>query len=127
MLLEYFVLTKCEIARDDHPEWLENLLVIMKNPETWYMNIKELSSLTYFSHEHLSRLFKKHMGINLVKYFTQLKMEYASHMLISTNYSITYIASKVGFNDHSNFTKVFKEFTGFTPREYKNKALIAVR
>ena len=121
MLLEYFVLTKSKIVYDDHPEWLKNLLMIMKNPETWDMNIKELSSLTYFSHEHLSRLFKKHMGTNLVKYLAQLKMEYASHMLTSTNYPITYIASKVGYNNSSNFTKVFKEFTGFTPREYKAK------
>ena len=123
MLLEYFALTKSPIVQDNHPEWLKNLLMIMKNPETWYMNIKEFSSAIYFSYEHLSRLFKKHMGVNLVTYFTQLKMEYASHMLTSTNYPITYIAQKVGYSSHSNFTKTFKNFTGFTPREYKNQIL----
>ena len=41
-------------------------------------------------------------------------------MLDSGSYSISEIASALGFNDYFYFLKTFKRVTGLTPKQYKH-------
>jgi AraC-like DNA-binding protein len=50
-----------------------------------------------------------------------LRMEEAKKILNTTSDSITIVASSLGFYDQSHFTRIFKQFTGFTPKEYQKK------
>ena len=67
---------------------------------------------------YLSKLFRKHMGINFTEYLTQLRIDHAKHLLQEGNKSIKEVAYAVGFNSQSYFSKIFKKYTGTAPSEY---------
>ena len=68
---------------------------------------------------YLSQVFKKETGKTFLKYVTDLRIEKAKAMLDSGNYSISEIASALGFNDYFYFLKTFKRVTGLTPKQYR--------
>jgi len=74
-------------------------------------------SKSYFSHS-----FKNYTGKNLRKYLTDIRLNYARHLLKHSNLSVTQIAFSVGYNDSNYFSNVFKHNIGVSPLLYrKNK------
>ncbi|WP_226799835.1 helix-turn-helix domain-containing protein [Bacillus thuringiensis] len=49
------------------------------------------------------------------------KIEEAKKLLTLTNHSLLDISTLLNFNNQSYFTKVFKEYTGITPKQYRNQ------
>ncbi len=70
---------------------------------------------------HLSRTFKKELGMTLTNYINQLRIEEAKYLLDSSNESITEIASSVGYNDPNYFSKVFTKLEHVTPLDYRKR------
>lgn len=84
------------------------------------ITIPQLAKLVDLRPGYLSQLFKKEVGIPLSKYIQREKIEEAKKLLILTDYSLADICSRLNFNDQSYFTKVFKKFTGVTPKQYRD-------
>lgn len=82
--------------------------------------IDEIADHFYISKYHLCRSFSKNMGIPLISYLNTVKVRAACDMLQRKTYTITEIALQSGFNSSAYFCKVFKQETGFSPREYKS-------
>ena len=72
------------------------------------------------SSNHFSYIFKQGVGVNFIKYLTNVRVDYARELLRTTDLSGAQIAEKVGFNDPNYFSVVFKKICGMTPREYRN-------
>ena len=68
---------------------------------------------------YLSMLFKHVTGLTFRDYLNKVRVEEAKRLLISTDYQIMEIAVACGFNDQSYFTKVFKKYTGLSPRNFR--------
>jgi AraC-like DNA-binding protein/ligand-binding sensor protein len=83
------------------------------------IGLKEIANAAGLSASYFSSIFKEEMGENLSNYLNRLRVEKAAAMLISTNMSISGIASACGFEDQSWFSKIFKNNTGFTPGKYR--------
>lgn len=60
------------------------------------------------------------MGITPREYINSLKVEYAKNMLLDENYNITDVAFDLNFSSSNYFSSVFKQFTGFTPSQYRD-------
>lgn len=69
---------------------------------------------------HLSKLFKKELSINFSQYLLKLRMEEAKYLLKNTEDSIQIISSKVGYNYPTYFRKVFGNYTGMSPSQYRS-------
>ncbi len=67
----------------------------------------------------LSQLFKKETGRNFLDYLTEIRMEKAKEMLRGSNQKIYEIANAIGYRDIQYFRKLFKKWTGYTPKEYR--------
>jgi len=72
------------------------------------------------SKSYLSLLFKQETGINFSKYLMDYRVEEAKKLLSETNMHIYEVAGKVGFPNPYYFSKVFKDVTGFTCKDFKN-------
>lgn len=83
--------------------------------------VEDLAKLIYVNDQHLMRIFKKSTGQSVTEYITQRRIILASHLLKSSDYSINFIADCVGCENYSYFTKLFKKYTGYTPREYRTR------
>ena len=68
---------------------------------------------------YLSSLFSQHMGVTLIDYLNEVRIDHAC-VYLKQNYFKTYeIAYKVGYRDEKYFSKVFRKVKGMTPSEYK--------
>lgn len=65
--------------------------------------------------------FKKHTGFAPLQYFLRMKIEKAKDLLISSDIQIKQIAYHLGFNSDHYFCRVFKTFTGLSPKEFQKK------
>lgn len=68
----------------------------------------------------LRKLFKQQVGVSLNKYLTNLRINKAKALMCS-DLQIGDISEMVGFQDQLYFSRVFKQSTGLSPREYKNQ------
>ena len=78
-----------------------------------------LADMVYLSADHLARVFKKETGETLVKYITDKRIHAAKELLSDTKTPISQVASEVGYDNYSYFTKIFKEKTGYSPGDYR--------
>jgi len=65
--------------------------------------------------------FKRQTGMNLSDFIKLKKIQEAQELLYETNQSLAMISNYLGFSSQSHFTRVFKEITGITPKEYRDK------
>lgn len=80
---------------------------------------KDVANAVYLNPEYLSRLFQKEKGMTLSEYILQQKMNIAKQLLKTTNFSVTIVASKVGYTNFSHFAKSFKKVFGISPSEFR--------
>jgi YSIRK-targeted surface antigen transcriptional regulator len=91
-----------------------------------YENISlcDLSKHTSLSMNYLSELFKKEVGIPISQYIQSERIEEAKKLLISSNYSLLDISAWLQFYDQSHFTRLFKKYTGVSPKKYRDNNFI---
>ncbi len=70
------------------------------------------------SKSQLYRKLKQITNHTTSEYITMIKINKATSLLNSKNYTIDEVAYRTGFNSHSYFSKCFKKIHGQTPKEY---------
>lgn len=74
------------------------------------------------SQTYLSRLFRKYSDTTFNAYLTRRRIEAALKLLQEhPDFLLRDIAACVGYEDASYFSKVFHQYTGFSPSQYTNK------
>lgn len=74
-----------------------------------------------YSTSYLSQQFKNVYGISFTKYRNRIRLEKAKELLLQSDASVTEVAASVGYNDISYFTRIFKQYTKETPRDFRKK------
>lgn len=84
------------------------------------LSLNVLSDVACYSPFHLHRLFKSIANETLNNYITRKRIERSASMLIhNSEYSITDISEKFGFNTISVYSRAFKNFYGISPTEFR--------
>lgn len=68
---------------------------------------------------YLSRYFKEKTNMTFGEYDKQLKMERAQELLLTTNMKTYEIAYQLGYKSVQHFSRIFKEYSGMTPMDYR--------
>ncbi|PFD97851.1 AraC family transcriptional regulator [Bacillus cereus] len=87
------------------------------------ITLSQLAEFVSMHPNYLSVLFKKEVGVSLREYIQREKIEEAKKLIFYTKHSMSEIYTLLHFYDQSYFIKVFKKFTGMTPRQFKNKGV----
>jgi len=74
-----------------------------------------------FSESSLKRLVQQTCGQSPLAYFTELKIAQAEWLILHSSMNMTQIAQQLGFSSVHYFSRVFRQKTGMTPSEFKNK------
>lgn len=70
---------------------------------------------------HISRIFKKQTGEQLIQYINRRKMQEAAELMLQTDLKIKDVAAAVGMKDPFYFNKVFHHYYHMSPRQYRNR------
>lgn len=88
------------------------------------LSINKMADEVYLSTTYLSSLFKQEMGVTINRYLTDIRIEYAKTLLLDQSLKLYQIADMVGYEDSAYFTRIFKNQTGFTPKEYREQKIL---
>ena len=83
------------------------------------IRLTTLADIAGMSPSAFSRFFKLHTGRNLSEYIIDQRLGYASRMLVDSNNSVAEISYACGFNNLSNFNRIFKKRKGCSPSEFR--------
>jgi AraC-like DNA-binding protein len=83
------------------------------------ITLTEISKLVNMSDVSFSRFFKARTGITFIDSLLELRLGHASRLLIDTTQSVSEVAYNCGFNNISNFNRLFKKKKGCTPKDFR--------
>jgi len=84
------------------------------------VSLAEAAKIAAMTEVSLSRFFKLRTGKTFVDALCEIRLGHASRMLIETTQSVNEIAFKCGFNNMSNFNRIFKKKKACTPKEFRD-------
>jgi two-component system response regulator YesN len=115
--VEYY---KTRNTNDPDSRFSEIIDYINKN-FTLDISLESLANKYNMSSSAISKAFKQRFKKNFIDYVTELRMEKAKKLLLTSGKSIKEITFETGYNSQTYFCKVFKKETGLSASDYKEK------
>lgn len=103
----------------DSNERIEIIYRFLKDNYQRKIKIEEVAELVIMSVISLSRLIKQSTGKSFKEFLIEVRLGSATRQLIESNKSITEICYDCGFNNISNFNRIFKKYRNCTPTEFR--------
>ncbi|CAH0528783.1 PocR ligand-binding domain-containing protein [Vibrio hippocampi] len=85
------------------------------------LRLEDVAEYVYLSPHYFSKLFKKEVGVGFNHYLNSQRLIGAEKMLQYSDWSVSRIASNLGYSCSSYFCKVFKNAYGMTPQEFRDE------
>lgn len=83
------------------------------------LRLESVAERIHVNKNYLSEQFRLKMGISFTDYKNLVRLRKAKEILRKGTQSMTQIALAVGFDSSSYFSRIFKQYTGITPQEYR--------
>ncbi|MFC5403103.1 helix-turn-helix domain-containing protein [Cohnella soli] len=106
----------------NHIEW--NIIHFVNKHFFQPLTIKDLSERFGVSSSYISKLFKRQLNTYFVDYLHALRIRRAKSLLLSTDMHIYEISVESGFDSFRTFSRLFKQATLLTPRDFRNARCI---
>lgn len=115
----------CKLSEKAGEESTRDVVAMMTEYAQVHFNqeitVKELAEKVLFMNPtYVSHAFVEKTGISFSAWLRGLRMDHAKKLLTSSKLSITEIASMSGYNDTSQFIRIFRQETGMTPKKYRD-------
>lgn len=85
------------------------------------INMAFIANYCNMSYNYFSKIFKESTGVSFQDYVTARRMEYAKRALTGINVKIHEVAEQLGYSNPKNFTRVFKNHFGVSPKEFQKQ------
>ncbi len=80
------------------------------------LSLADLADHAGLSVRHVERLFRQHLGRSPARYYLDLRLDRARHLLFQSNMSVVEVAVACGFVSASHFSKCYRELFGRSPQ-----------
>lgn len=104
-----------------HSRRINKIVQFVKKNYHHKISLEDVGELVGMSASSVSRFFKQRTRHNFWDYLNGFRIDRAAQMMIETEHTISEISYACGFNNISNFNRVFRERIGTTPSDYRNK------
>lgn len=101
---------------------LREVVSLMENNLEEPLSTDELAQLVSISRRHLERLFKKHLSALPSRFYMQMRLDRARHLLRDTDLSIVEVSMSAGFSSASHFSTTYRSHFGITPRQERGRS-----
>ncbi len=102
----------------------ERLVALMRHEAPYRkptFNREELAQLAKVSEQAVSRVLNQQIGKNFNEFINEFRLEEAKIRLMTDTGPINVVAYGVGFNSIASFNRVFKQSTGMSPTQFRQK------
>lgn len=132
-LIKFFIILH-ELSKDEHMRVLSNYIHMGEEKKDDTLNavinylrqhfaepvhLPEVAALVNMTEISFSRFMKQHTSKTFVDYLNDIRLGEAIRKLIDTQQSVAEIGYSCGFNNLSNFNRIFKKKKGQTPTEFR--------
>ena len=100
---------------------IERVMAYLNNHFEKEITLAEAAKLAAMTEVAFSRFFKARTGKTFIDTLNEIRLGNASRMLIDTTHSIGEIAYRCGFNNLSNFNRIFKKKKDCTPKGFREE------
>ncbi len=101
------------------PQWIKMVREILNDRWTEQIPLMEIANMVQVHPVTISKFFPKYFKCTLGQYVRKVRIDKATALLRNSQLSLTEVAYQCGFFDQSHFIRIFKQTTGFLPKEYK--------
>ena len=105
----------------------EMIVVYMKNNIYTPISLNDICNNFFLRKSQLSIIFKEYTGKSPMRYYSDLKIKEAKKLLREDVLSVSAISEKLNYSGIHNFSRAFKEATGFSPMGYKKSIISYVK
>jgi transcriptional regulator GlxA family with amidase domain len=84
-----------------------------------HIELEALADIAGLSLWHFARAFKQSVGMPPHHYLMRRRLERAQELLTESNLSLAQIAVQTGFDEHSHFSRRYRQFFGVTPNRFR--------
>lgn len=99
--------------------YMDRVIAFMQDHLTENLSIEDMASAAGLSRYYFNRLFTQQTGVSPHRYFNNLRIQRARLLLHTTDESVAQIAEACGFDNVSNFIRLFRSCTGMTPAAFR--------
>jgi len=105
-------------------EIVKTVMEFIKTNYARELSLEDIAKQFNVNASHLSKIFLKFAGESPSKYIMSLRLNEAKHLLsLKKELSVKEIGEAVGYPDPYYFSRIFKQITGMTPTDYKNRIM----
>lgn len=108
-----------EINQNDHNNIVNSIKLYLIENLDKNLTLEDIASKFNYSKSYLHTKFKNNTGYPIIVFFNLIKTQKACEYLNYTDLSIKEISFKLGFDDPFYFSRIFKNFMGKSPKNYK--------
>ena len=108
-------------SKDISTDKIKGMMIYIHEHYAEKISIQELASAVFLSERECYRAFRNHLHMTPVDYIRSYRIQIACQMLAESEVPITEVGTACGMENSSYFGKVFREATGYTPRQYRCK------
>jgi len=98
---------------------IEDIMAILNNDCGNTISLNIIAEQLHMNPSYISRLFKEKTGKSFTEYLTNARLEKGKRMLLETNLTVEEIGKGLGYSNSYYFIKLFKEYTGTTPGDFR--------
>ncbi len=115
----------CTLAQEKAQQGLSSFgrlaVTYVKSHLSDNLTVKEAAKALLMNPDYLSARFHREVGLPFITYVNRERVHQAAALLRRTDMQIQQIASAVGYNNTSYFSRQFVKFMGMPPREYRSQ------
>ena len=97
--------------------------IVEANFSNYTFNVDQLCKSVFMSHSQLHRKMEVLTGLSPNQFIRSVRLKKAKELILQNNLSISLIAMECGYNDPGYFSRVFRQETGYSPQEWRNKQI----
>lgn len=87
------------------------------------ISISNFCTNYHTNEQNFRKNFKKYTGLSPKKFLLDVRMKKALEFMSDSNLNFTEIANMVGYTDSLYFSRIFRQYTGKSPRDYRNQII----
>ncbi len=106
------------VGEAQYPPLIQAIIQFIDENYAQRLGLDVFAEEYHMTPEYISLMFTKKTGMTFSNYLKKVRIEHAKDLLIHSNMKVYEIACRVGYSDQKYFSKVFKEYTGVTPKQY---------